>query len=54
MPNFLTLFEIGTSKNGVKRTSNSSNSALLCQVSTKVNISYGFLFTLSFSVIFAS
>lgn len=41
----LSLFEIGTSKNGVKRTSNSSTSALHSQVSTKVNMLYVFLFS---------
>ncbi len=40
----LSLFEIGTSKNGVKRTSNSSTSALHSQVSTKVNM-YVFIFS---------
>lgn len=39
----LYLFEIGTLKNGVIRTSNSSTSALHSQVSTKVNM-YVFLF----------
>lgn len=48
-------FEIGTSKNGVKRTSNSSTSALHSQVSTKVNMLYALLFfSLSYSVIFVS
>lgn len=43
-PNFLfPCFEIGTSKNGVKRTSNSSTSPLHSQVSTKVNM-YFFAF----------
>lgn len=38
----LSLFEIGTSKNGVKRTSNSSTSALHFQISTKVYMLYVF------------
>lgn len=41
----LSSFEIGTSKNGVERTSNSSTSALHSQVSTKVNMLYIFLFS---------
>lgn len=38
--------EIGTSKNGVKRTSNSSTSALHSQVSTNVNNVVSFFFFL--------
>lgn len=46
--------EIGTSKNGVERTSNSSTSALHSQVSTNVNNVVSFFFSLSHSVIFVS
>lgn len=44
----LSLFEIGTSKNGVKRTSDSSTSALHSQVSTKVNTLHVFFFLVLF------